>query len=138
MKIEITPELLAELKEKAEKVTPGNLNILYPKDTDGMGTSISDVNGNIILSMRGRSINKRKFNSEYIAAANPDVILALIAKIEKLEKEADWLSLSLSRGGSLDPFCCPENMPYKPITECLADHGSCVECWREAAKKAVK
>lgn len=63
--------------------------------------------------------------------------LELLDLVERLEKEANWLSLSLSKRGNTEIFCCPENEPYKPIMECVAEHGSCANCWREAARKAV-
>lgn len=88
MQVEITPELLADLKEKAEKATQGLWQVFLPKQTDGYGTCIASEDGNILLSMRGKSGNARKYNSEYIAAANPAVMLALIARIEELEKQA--------------------------------------------------
>lgn len=90
MWIKITPELLKDLKEKAEKATQGEWGILQPSQTGGWGTCVStDIltpNGNIICSMKGSKRNQKIANSEYIAAANPAVILALIDKIEEQNK----------------------------------------------------
>lgn len=87
MQIKITSELLEDLKDKAQKATQGEWGILQPSQTGGWGTCVStDIltpNGNIICSMKGSKRNQRIANSEYIAAANPDVILTLIAKIEE-------------------------------------------------------
>lgn len=136
--IEVTPELLANLKEKAGKATKGNWfstcdNLLQPV----VNCVALDRYESRIATFEDSPYSEK--DADFIASANPAVMLALIAKIEQLEKEADWLSLALSkRGGSLDPFCCPPNKPYEPIIECVAEHGSCADCWRNAAKEAKK
>lgn len=59
----------------------------------------------------------RKVCADYIAAANPQAVLALIAELERLEKEADWLAEEL-----LD-----SNEAWDTVEE-----------WRRDARKAVE
>lgn len=92
--IEITPQFLADLKEKAQKVDK-----LCLADTD------------------------------HIAAANPAVVLELIEKIERLEEEANWLAKQLTK---FDVIPCPEH----PCSR--SGKNGCLQCWREAARKAVE
>lgn len=46
--------------------------------------------------------------------------IELLDMVERIEKEADWLSMSLAKRGNTEIFCCPENEKYKPIMECVA------------------
>lgn len=108
MQIEITPELLAGLKEKAKNINPDQWKILYPKDTSGWGfcvynpkrsETIARIKGSGTV-IKNKYIGPRKIaenNAEYIAAANPAVMLAMIAKIERLEKEVNHLIVALSK-----------------------------------------
>ena len=130
-KIEITPELLADLKARAEKA-----------DAISKGQTVARCDS--------------KEWAEYIAAAAPDVILALIADYEwlekdfdaaarsaadesvkavKLEEEADWLADTLAG------ICCKTD-DYGcgcvcPNTKKLCEQIT-VNDWREAARKAVE
>lgn len=82
-KIEITPELLADLTAKAEKATPGpwEQHEHYP-------FAIIDYVLNTICEIgKGSVYQDCEANAEYIAAANPSVILALIENYEN-KKEA--------------------------------------------------
>lgn len=78
--IEITPELLADLKDKAKKATPGPY-IAY-KETFSIYAP-SQKHDFIEIP----HCKNREENLEYIATANPSVILALIERIEWLERE---------------------------------------------------
>lgn len=93
-KIEITPELLAKLKEKAEKATPGpwvcfgllsgNGNSSYTVGTEKPGLDICKLASQLFTK-------NCLCNAEYIAATNPDMVLVLIDRIERLEEENDNL-----------------------------------------------
>lgn len=94
MEIKITHELLADLKDKAQKIKFDTWHVLRPRNSDGCGYCvIGDTLGEIIARIKGNgTIIKGEYvgprnmiprNAEYIAAANPAVILALIAKIEE-------------------------------------------------------
>lgn len=85
MQIEITPTLLANLKDKAEKATDGpwiaqkdgeSRTIVTGYDVYGVDNSCQMIAAMVF----GENTHK------YIAAANPAVILALIERIEQLEK----------------------------------------------------
>lgn len=112
----ITSEQLAELKELAETADR------YAKD-DWIAYAEENFNqigyGNCIVMDQGDSscgnvceTDRGMEIASYIAAARLQVMLAIIARIERLEKEADWLAEQLS------------NFPYKS--------------WREAARMAVE
>lgn len=85
--IKITPELLAELKEKAEKATPGPWVL---EIWSGQGTAthvkqgLTTGNGAHVASYVNGSC------AEYIAAANPSVVLALISEIKRLRHKEDF------------------------------------------------
>lgn len=106
MKIEITPELLAELKEKARKITQNEWPPDYPLPNE----------------------------FEYISFANPAVTLALITKIEQLEKEADLLAEQASM------MCdCIENCDEcRLFFDCGCNGLNIKEVWRNVAKDAIK
>lgn len=91
MEIEITPELLADLKDKAEKATPGP----WIKDTV-FPSSVITGNPDLIIGNQAEHNNifssALKCNADYIAAANPAVMLALIAKIEELQTDNQYLN----------------------------------------------
>lgn len=93
-KIEITPKLLAELKEKAEKATPGPWNICAATIAKNSFKSII-IHGNeqvaIVKTPRGlgrpgSTKDIRERDAAYIAASNPSVILALIEAYENKQE----------------------------------------------------
>lgn len=98
MQIEITPELLADLKDKAQKATAGpwvydrsGVDLDYEpenKRTYGYGCDnrfVCDLNDGEYHEYESET--EQDANGEYIATANPAVMLALIAKIEELQKQ---------------------------------------------------
>ena len=128
-KIELTPALLSDLKEKAEKALP-NHQIVYQ---DG---------------------EERYILSSFIAATNPAVVLALIEKIErleedfeaaarsaadesvkavKLEEEADWLA----KQASLMCDCIENCDECRLFSECGCNGQNSQEIWRKAAREAI-
>ena len=86
-KIEITPELLADLKVKAGKATQGKWVGYYSDkgSTEHINGAVNNEDGHILLVNKPNCEN----NTKYIAAANPTVILALIEHIERLEEDFD-------------------------------------------------
>lgn len=89
MQIEITPELLADLKDKAKKATQGEWKASQTKriygGTDWKSTPVVETEDDYLLYME--LLENSANDAEYIAAANPAVMLALIARIEELENE---------------------------------------------------
>lgn len=105
MKIEITPELLAELKKKAEKATPGSW--FYGKDAESIGWQHPDSN-RVYANLRNQNntvygilvtvnyhVKSCDQTASYIAAANPAVMLSMIEKIEILENDNNLLKQTI-------------------------------------------
>lgn len=155
MSIEITTEFLADLKAKAEAATPGPWAF---KVWSGQGTAVH-IKQQLVAGNGAWVASYVNANcADYIAAANPAVVLALIAhikkleaenhdlrnlqdphaltaahmigyekgrdearaKIERLEKEADWLAEQASLTGD------------------YIDGQDSKEVWRELARRAVE
>lgn len=134
-KIEITSEFLAVLKARAQKATEGywfstcNANLHPVVNCVVLRYEIS-----VALCPDARD---GESNADYIAAANPAVVLALIEKIKRLEEEA----------ATLASFCadiCP-NVPYHVNCQSCDDCPGTIDCknsdkpeaWREAARKII-
>lgn len=75
----------------------------------------------------------------FAIAANPTTILALIAEIEQLKKEANWLAEKLPVQNRMDCQFAPFSGCYETPRVCLKDCSdrNCNVCWREAARKAI-
>lgn len=113
----LTPEQLTDLREKIRSATPGPWEVhsdfrLRCLEIEALFGARKVVESDTNI----RSGVIRKEDATYIAAANPATILQLLDMIERLEKEADWLSSQLS-----------DNI----------DHAG-VQAWREAARMAVE
>ena len=72
-------------------------------------------------------------NAAYIAAANPAVVLELIAELRKARAERDWLANDIA---TKDGNCPPIPQDCTDIVFCSPD--VCKQCWLEAARKAVE
>lgn len=94
----ITPELLNDLKEKAQKATPGEWYWLFIPDRKFTSITTHDrrwacMPGIAAVSMTNyddKAVDieiEQNANAEYIAAANPAIVLELIASYERLQKE---------------------------------------------------
>lgn len=139
-KIEITPELIAELKKKAQAATPG------PWVKAGSDVKTSD-GGSICL------YTTWQHDARYIAAFSPDIVLALLDHIGMLEKQADWLAENMADIEDEEglPYC-PHATPFIPefcdydIEQAddayfggyLPCTGITKNCWRGAARKAAE
>lgn len=101
----ISKEHLAYLKETAEK-------------------AMAIDNGQIVAT------SKFKEWAEHIAAADPETTLELIAYIEQLEKEVDWLAekaCQCAEASTDECFICIQNRNMPTPND-----------WREAAERAVR
>lgn len=156
-KIEITPELLADLKARAGKATPGpwvefglesgNGNSSYTVGTEKPGLDICRLNSQLYCK-------NCLCNAAYIAAASPAVVLALIEEIErleedfdaaarsaadesvkavKLEEEAEWLA----KQASLMCDCIENCDECRLFSECGCNGQNSKEIWRKAAQEAI-
>lgn len=84
---------LAKLKELAQKATPGEwITGAHRYEPAWVVLPPTDATGGFCIAQCRVSVNGCN-NAAYIAAANPQTILELLAKIERLEKEnADFRS----------------------------------------------
>ena len=72
-------------------------------------------------------------DSIYIAAANPAVILELIAELRQVRRERDWLA------SQLEGACySAEDAEYCSLHDCNDCKYTSAKVWLEAAKEAVK
>ena len=146
-RIEISPEWLAGLKELAEKATPGPWIMgqdgeVYSEDQDDFPVDIIE------------GICVEQSDAAFIAAASPDVVLAMASEIERLraenkrllveahdldssggemakdcrslEKEADWLAGNLEKACHLVGPVCFTTARTCPI-RCNVDNESTCE-----------
>lgn len=142
--IEITPALLSTIKEKAEKAMPG------PWEVDETPTDIGTFYEIYSTDWLVADCEKDGASATFIAVANPAVVLALIAEIERLEKqvelwqhdynvltehltglekEADWLA------NYIGEHACVNG---EPETTICPSRESCRNHWREATRKAIR
>ena len=85
--IEITPDLLALLKRKAEAASEeseGHWGLGNPDVTGGRGLCVHD-RGDIVARLTGRDKDLKQRLGEHISAADPATVLALVAEIERLQ-----------------------------------------------------
>mgnify|MGYP000458081114 CR=1 FL=1 len=78
----MTAEQLAQLREIANNATPGEWR--YLKTTPFMDAEISAANHSRIINLLGGDVTAA--NSEFIAAFNPTVALALLDELERKDK----------------------------------------------------
>ena len=71
-------------------------------------------------------------NAAYIAAANPAVVLELVAELRKAQDERDWLANDIA---TKDGNCPPILQDCTGIV-CTTD--VCKKCWLKAAREAVE
>lgn len=89
MSIEITPALLAELRGKslaAMENSEGLWATVDGKHTNGWGLCVHDQ-GDIVARSVGRDQELKSKIFSHIAAANPAVVLGMVAEIERLWEE---------------------------------------------------
>lgn len=139
-----------ELKDKAEKATPGPWNV------DSLGNIFrtphaKDEDYQPVVLLTKSSLDEyapTEADAAYIAAANPQVVLAMIELLqddifpayeladevrllkienERLSKEAAWLAEQVLPR-------CPGLCSHGENT----DHEVCITCWREAARQTIK
>ncbi|MBJ9599681.1 ead/Ea22-like family protein [Citrobacter werkmanii] len=87
------------LREAAEKATPGPWR--YLKTTPFMDAEISAKNHTRVVNLLAGDVTAN--NSEFIAAANPATVLALLDELEtKEEQRTNWFQMAQKLGEDLD------------------------------------
>lgn len=130
--MEITTELLADLKAKAEAATPGPW-VTGPEECEDQRQIFAQREDD--HSIHDWQIAETKYagtatDPAYIAAVSPDVLLALIARVERLEREANWLARKMA-DSSILKVPCHQNCNWCDKA-CMQQH------WRKVARKAVE
>lgn len=77
---------------------------------------------------------KAQANAVFIAAANPAVVLELIAEVRKARAERDWLARELS---SVAHIMHPHG-GYAPYCTHEVELDKCFRCWLEAAREGAE
>ena len=138
-------DALISRRRLAEKATPGPWSVY---DYCVLPTTYSDRPANVLIADCSREHDndkQTKANASYIAANSPDVVMAdideilrLRAKVERLEKEADWLAEQLSYSCFFTgehncgiPKPCPKDYGFRCLDVDAKE-------WREAARNAVE
>lgn len=123
---------LDELESKAKAATPG------PWQHPGRALVASRMSEDqpLVCNCISQKFAQAPKDATYIAAANPAVILELIAELQQARKERDWLAKNLERSEA----CYSAGDCYYCLTR-----GSCSECkyttkehWLKAAKEACQ
>ena len=126
--IEITNDFLSSLKDKAEKAhkAPWSVETGFNDEICIMKSVEDDHSVKQFQLAEMKYIGTRE-DAEYMAAANPAVVLALIDHIKQMEKQQVWLAEQI--------LCCSDENTY-----CTYDCDRCykihtVEGWLEEARK---
>lgn len=158
-KIEITPELIAELKKKAQAATPGPWSSMndpaddFDFDTAFITTKKRHKESRVAIAEVGfvdadnEFGDEQRANARYIAAVFPDVVLALLEHMERLEKEAQWLA-EFCEGEEQCPYLAfqwgeTNSMPkWCTALDTIEDGFECeeysVDCWRRIAREIAE
>ena len=102
-KVEITPELLADIEAKANKASSnsdGRWGVIDNPHTGGWGLCIHDQ-GDIIARATGRDKEWKNNVFNHIAAANPATVLAMIKRIRRLEAAQCWVVVDKWEGDAI-------------------------------------
>lgn len=143
----MTDKKLAELKQLAQAATAGPWEyndafvlVRLPEEKELQGLAKPRQGCNIVNVNRAFGADACKANAAFIVAANPFAVLSLIARIEQLEKEADWLARAQADWCREQGVCneCSNSgscaiEPEGPACDWL-ERNACQ--WREAARKS--
>ena len=77
--------------------------------------------------------SEQQANLAFILAANPTVILDLIAELRQTRKERDWV---ISQAMEKADLCCAYKSCDYARDNNISDE-ACMACWREAAREAT-
>lgn len=121
---------LDHLESLARAATPGPWEAAY----DGLVLEyeVRDYHDNLCAKVDFGNVEA---NAAYIAAANPQIVLELIAELRQTRAEREWLARNLAMVGATrimhpnggdEPNCTYDVGPKK-----------CFQCWLKAAREAV-
>lgn len=95
--VDISPNALLRLRHLATDATPGPWHANVSPDRNHLDSVDAEYKSGApdTICLVGRSgLDQQNADSEYMAAANPDVILALLDRIDKLDDALFWCSAS--------------------------------------------
>lgn len=108
------------LREAAEKAAPGKWR--YLKTTPFMDAEISSENHTRVVNLLASDVTAD--NSEFIAAANPATVLALLDELEAAEKRIAELE-ALDKPKFVQCWSCKHDIEVLAIADC---DGYCPRC----------
>ena len=117
---------LDALEAAAKAATPGPW-----KHYNNKGNDCVTVFGKVFLPRNELSVA----DTAFIAAANPSVVLDLIAELRQTRAERDWLAAMLSEACARNDSC-PFTHWHCGIKQ-LSCSSACVQDWLAAAKEAT-
>lgn len=147
----ISQKKLDELEKSAKAATPGAWELIQ---LYGCHIAVQDQKGlpKGIFSITSMEVNKEE-NAKYVAAANPAMVLEMIAEIKSLRQEnarlnaeADWLADRCDEFCGNHNFCGECIMLAGPFKKDKCAGGAKIEYvgqepkdldWRAAAREAV-
>ena len=131
-----TTESLLARRALAEKATPGRWDVIENLENQTQcSVRIISPKHHIVLRDDWITFADALFivrHSPDVVMADIDEILRLRAQVERLEKEADWLTLVLSNAGCGIPLTEYIGEAVNGMSPPAPEH------WREAARKAVE
>ena len=122
----VTDTQLAALEKLAQAATPGPWVVYTDSNFDGHQIESEDGVERIVCPETSDGV-RREEDAEYIAAANPAVMLGLIDELRQARRERDWVIERVLVYGDLCPYSGQHSILGK----------DCMECWRKAAREAA-
>lgn len=131
-----TTDALLSRRALAEKATPGRWDVIENfEDQTQCSVRIISPKHHIVLRDAWITFTDALFivrHSPEVVMADIDEILHLREKVERLEKEADWLALVLANAGCGVPLTEYIDQNVNGMSPPEPEH------WREAARNAVE
>lgn len=105
---------LDELKALAEQATPGPWESTYGNVTTPSGGDVVGIEERGSAYLSHRELVLKNEDADYIAAANPQVVLSLIAELERLRAEIakHAAECPLTPLREYRAKCCPHGVQY--------------------------
>ena len=118
------------LEAAAKAATPGPWGHYGHRPHINVPDEVRAEDGTVIVTVHNDC------DAAYIAAANPAVVLELIAELRKAQAERDWVIRKVGRGYERNTTCPNRERQKRCAGEPTAEE--CCACWLNAASEAVE